>query len=347
MRIAQLVSNYFSVPPVSSKAIYHVVDQVTNGLVDRGHDVTLFASGDSKTKARLVSVTDVATSNLDMDVSMTRRYQHLLSSKCYEMADQFDIIHSHFNVVSSYYSNLVGTPTVQTLHSPITDETRPILNAYKDHRYISFSFSQRRMMPELNWIGNVYHGIDTSRFPFNETPEDYLLFIGRITEDKGAHLAIEAARAAGMPLVIAGKSHGHEPYWHKEIEPHIDGKMVRYIGEASHEDKVEYFRNAKALLFPIQWEEPFGLVMIEAMACGTPVIGFNRGSVDEIVQHKETGFVVHDVKGMVDTIGQLQNISRQACRERVDMFFTYDKMVTGYDRLYERVHEEHQRENLR
>lgn len=343
MKIAQLVSNYHSIPPKKGGAIYQVVDRITNGLLAKGHDVTLFASGDSTTDAHLVSVAKKRTAIMGLSDVQIRHYMHLLASKCYEMADEFDIVHSHFNLISSFYSRLSQTPTVQTLHSGLTDEVKPFLHEYKDLNYISFSHSQRRQMQELNWVGNVYHGIDVNRFAFNDAPDDYFLFMGRVVEDKGPHLAIEAARAAGVRLVIGGRSYGDQRYWHDFIEPHIDGKKVQYIGEANNEDKIEYFKNAKALLFPIQWEEPFGLVLIEAMACGTPVIGFNQGSVAEIIRDGQTGYVVNDVRGMINAIKAIDSISRRACRERVERLFSIDKMVTGYERMYQRVIDDHRR----
>lgn len=349
MKIAQLVSNHHSVPPVASGAIYHVVNRITEGLIDQGHDLTLFASGDSKTRADLIGFPETHTAAMGVDERMIKHYMHALASKCFSLAGEFDIIHSHFNLISSYYAPLISTPVVQTLHSNIKEELHPIMNGLRHGKnmYISFSYSQRRQFPELNWVANVYHGIDVSRFPRNLEPDDYLLFIGRITEDKGAHLAIEAAKAAGKRIVIAGASYQNETYWHEKIEPEIDGKTVQYIGELSHDDKVEYFRKAKALLFPIQWEEPFGLVMIESMACGTPVIGFDRGSVSEIVQNGVTGYVVKDVKGMVDAIGGIGKISRAECSDRVGRFFSFSKMVSGYERVYGRVIEDYGRANLR
>ncbi|MFH1047542.1 MAG: glycosyltransferase family 4 protein [Patescibacteria group bacterium] len=337
MKLAQLVSNYFSVPPRSSRAIFQVVDRITTGLVDSGHDVTLFASGDSSTRAELRSVTAGQVSDLGLTPMQSRNLVHLLISKCYREAAEFDLIHSHFNLMSSFYARLVSTPTVLTVHTPITALTRPLMALYRDLRYISFSHSQRRQMPELNWIGNVYHGIDTSAFQFSPEPENFLLFIGRIVKEKGVHLAIEAAKAAGLPLVIAGRTGDEPTYWHKKIEPHIDGLNVRYVGELDNERKIDYFRRAKALLFPVKWEEPFGLVMIEAMACGTPVIGFNRGAVAEIVQDGETGYVVRGVAGMVKAIHKISKISRVACRARVDRLFSINQMVNGYERVYERV----------
>ncbi len=343
MRVAELVSNYHSLPPVKAGAIYQVVDCITNGLLDKGHDVTVFGSGDSKTRANLVSVTDKSTSKMGLPSNGVNHYMHLLASKCFEMADEFDIIHSHFSLISAFYSRLVKTPTVQTIHSSVTDDVRPFLKAFKDLNYISFSHSQRRQVPELNWIANVYHGIDTKKLKFKAKPDDYYLFMGRIVQEKGPHLAIEAAKALGANIVIAGRSYADDQYWHKYIEPQIDGRQVRFIGEASNKDKITFFRNAKALLFPIQWEEPFGLVLIEAMACGTPVIGYNRGSVAEIIRDGETGYVVEDVKEMVEAMKKIEHIDRSACRYRVEHLFSQDKMVNGYERVFERVIDQYSR----
>ncbi|MBU0625353.1 glycosyltransferase family 4 protein, partial [Patescibacteria group bacterium] len=292
---------------------------------------------DSITQARLESVTNIRTSNMDLSNNTIQHYMHLLASKCYEKANEFDIIHSHFTLISAFYNRLVKTPSVQTLHSSITDDVRSLLAEFKDLNYISFSHSQRRQMPELNWIANVYHGIDMEEFQFNDQPGDYLLFMGRIVEEKGPHLAIEVARELGEQIIIAGSSYADDSYWHDQIEPQIDGKQVQYIGEASNVDKIDYFRNAKALLFPIQWEEPFGLVMIEAMACGTPVIALNRGSAKEIIRDGETGFVVEDLKGLIEATQAVNKINRRACRDRVERLFSLEKMVDGYERVFKRI----------
>lgn len=338
MKIAQLTSNFYSVPPRSSKAIFHMVHRLTEGLVANKNDVTLFASGDSVTAARLIAVTENQTSDMDIPANITQHYLHLLISECYARAKDFDIIHSHFNVTALPYARLTTTPTVHTLHTPIAEDTRPIMAAYKDQRFISFTHSQQHLNPELNWIGNIYHGVDHGHFTFSAEPKDYLLFMGRIVPEKGVDVAIEAAKAAGMKLIIVGRtSEAHSEYFRTKVEPHIDGVNIRFVGEADHVTKVEYFRNAKALLFPVQWEEPFGLVMIEAMACGTPIIGFDRGSVAEIVQHKETGYVVGDLAGMVDAIGRIDEIDRAACRKRTERYFSYERMVSGYEAIYHRV----------
>ena len=287
MKISQLVSNLHTVSPSSNQAIYSHVAWLTNGLVTRDHEVNLFASGDSASRGRLFSVTPRAVSQMEVSENLQKNYTHLLISRCYGQAKNTDIIHAHFNISNLFYADLVDKPTIQSIHSPITPEQKIILENFKSRRFISFSLAQRKQMPELNWIANIYHGVDTKIFAFNPEPQDYFLYLGRLTEEKGIHLAIEAAKAANVPLVIAGRSYLSEGYWHSQIEPHIDGKMVSYVGEADFNKKIDLLKNAKALFFPTQYDEIFGLVMIEAMACGTPVIGWNNGSVPEIIQDKK------------------------------------------------------------
>jgi glycosyltransferase involved in cell wall biosynthesis len=341
MKITQLVSPLHPVRARANKAIYSHVGSLSDGLVARGHDVRLFASSDSVTKANLRSV---VTSFHDTELSEDERrlYMNLHTSRCYESAraENVDIIHSHFNLLASFFSNLVDTPTITSLHSPIDEKIRPFLAQTKGNRYVSFSLAQRKQMPELNWYANIYHGVDTNLFAFEPEPEEYLLYLGRITEEKGVHDAIAAAKAAGLPLCIAGTSYAKEGYWQKQIESQIDGVTVRYFGEASLEAKIPLLQKAKALLFPTRYNEVFGYVMIEAMSCGTPVIGFDNGSVPEIVQDGETGFVVSDVEGMVAAIKKLDTISRTAVRKRAERFFSVEKMVSGYEKVYKRLLEE-------
>lgn len=343
MRIAQLVSNLHPVNARSNHAIYSHTGILADAFVDHGHDVSLFASSESTSKAKLVGFPPADIAQSELPEAIRRHYTHSLISQCYNKAADFDIIHSHFTLLSSFYSNLVQTPTVSSIHSPITEDLKPLLSQFKNNRYISFSLSQRKQFPELNWIANIYHGIDTSLFTYNENPEDYFLYIGRITEEKGIHYAIEAAKAAGVKLLIAGRSYATEGYWHKHLEPHIDGVNVRYVGEANLERKIELYRNAKGLLFPTQYDEVFGLVMIEAMSCGTPVIGWNKGSVPEVVQDGETGFVVSSVEEMTAAIKKIDKIDRKACRTRVEKLFSIEKMVQGYLKVYDRIVKENKR----
>ncbi|MDQ7814264.1 MAG: glycosyltransferase family 4 protein [Patescibacteria group bacterium] len=337
MRIAQLVSSLYPVGSRSNQAIYSHVNALTDAFVKQGHETHLYAAGDSQTLGKLHSVTDSANDVRQLPADIQRYHIHSLISECYEKANSFDIIHSHFSLLSSFYARLTETPTVISIHSPIREEIKPFLLRYRNLNYVSFSHAQRLHMPELNWTANIYHGVDTELFGFNKFPQDYFLYLGRVTEDKGVHFAIEAAKAAGVNLVIAGRSYPTEGYWHKSIEPEINGKTIRYIGEADFEHKIDWLKNAKGLLFPTQFDETFGLVMIEAMSCGTPVIAWNKGSVPEVVQDKETGYIVDSVAGMVKAIKAIDKISRNATRQRAETFFSQQKMTTGYLKVYERI----------
>jgi glycosyltransferase involved in cell wall biosynthesis len=341
MKIAQLVSPLHSVSADANNAIYSHAGTICDGLVAKGHEVTLYASGDSSTKANLVSVYPKATSQ-SPEISERKRslYFNLLAAKCYENANNLDIIHSHFTLTGSFFANLVETPTAVSIHSPIDEDVRPFLNEYRKLHYISFSLSQRKQMPELNWFANIYHGVDTNKFAFNPTPEDYFFYLGRLTEEKGVHLAIEAAKAAGVKLVIAGRSYPTEGYWHSHIEKNIDGANITYIGEQGVEEKIKWLQGAKALLFPTQYQEQFGYVMIEAMSCGTPVIGWNNGAVPEVIQDGRTGYVVNSVEEMIGAIQNIDKISREETRKRAEIYFSVKKMVSGYQKVYQRIIEE-------
>ncbi len=337
MKIYQIVSNIHKLSPTSNKAIYSHAAWLANGLVSAGHEVSLFASGDSETNAKLFSVTPTATGEMDISDDLRKNYVYLLISKCYSQTKDADIIHAHFSILNLFYSVLSDTPTLQSIHSPLTEDQKTILEHFKNQKFISFSLAQRKQMPNLNWVANIYHGVDMQKFAFNPFPKNYFLFLGRITEDKGVHNAIEAAKSAGVPLVIAGRSYPEENYWHKQVEPHIDGKMVSYIGELDFDKKIEWLKNARGLLLPVQIEEAFGMVMIEAMSCGTPVIAFNRGSIPEIVSHGKTGYVVKDVQEMVNAIKYINKIKREDCRKRAENFFSIEKMVKGYINIYKRI----------
>ncbi len=347
IKIAQLSSNFRAVASSSTHAIFSHIAWLTNKLVKKGHNVSLFASGDSETKGKLFSVAEKPVSSFNAEENIKRHYVHSLISECYGRAENFDIIHSHFSLLSHFYSRFVKTPTIHSIHSPITEEIKPLLFPFRKDLHISFSLAQRKIFPDLNWIANIYHGVDTNLFAFNPIPKDYFLFIGRITEEKGVHLAIKAAKTAGLPLIIAGKSYPKEGYWHKEIEKNIDGRNIKYVGEVNIADKINLYQGAKATLFPTQYDEVFGLIIIESMACGTPVIGWNKGSVPELITHKKTGFVVDRVSDMVKAIQNIHTISREEVRKRAETYFSIDKMVSGYEKIYERVIEENEIKNNR
>ncbi|MBK5215218.1 MAG: glycosyltransferase family 4 protein, partial [Candidatus Pacebacteria bacterium] len=261
-------------------------------------------------------------------------------SDCYFQAKQglFDVIHSHLTVMTGFFSRIEKkTPTLISIHSPIEAWMKTILLKHKDEKYISFSLAQRKLLPELNWYANIYHGVDTDIFAYNEKPEDYVLFIGRLTHDKGAHIAIKACMEANVPLRIAGRSYVTEGYWHEKIEPYINGNEVRYFGEVSLEDKIPLIQNAKAIIFPVLWQEPFGYVLIEAMSCGTPVVAFNNGSVPEIVRDGVTGFIVESEEEMVEAIKKIDTIDRKKVRNRAEQFFSLKTMISNYESVYKRV----------
>jgi len=342
MRIAQLTFDHQPVSANSNHAIFSHTGHLADHMTELGHEIHLFGAGDSQISGEVHSVIDKAEALRRLPKDLHKLYRHLLISKCYNFAKRVDIIHSHYTLMSSYYANLVDTPTVSSIHSPIRPEIKPVMKHFKNNRYISFSLAQRKQMPELNWIANIYHGVDTKLFAYNEIPQDYFFYIGRITEDKGVHLAIEAAQKANVKLIIAGRSYIDEGYWHNQIEPKIDGEQIIYVGEAGSERKIELYQNAKAVLFPTQYEEVFGLVMIEAMSCGTPVIGWDSGSVREVLKDGETGYVVSSVKDMVQAIRDIDTIKRSNCRKRAEIYFSVKKMVSGYLKVYQRVIDEWQ-----
>lgn len=337
MKIAQITASYTAVTKKENKAIYSHVAWLTEGLIEKGHTVDLYASKDSDTSAQLHSLD--FSEEKQSPVEQTRYKQWASISDCYRNAQKglHDIVHSHFNIMSAFFADLVNVPTVISIHSPIEEWMKPILMKYKHLNYISFSRAQRKQMPELNWVANIYHGVDMDMFTCNETPSDYALFLGRITKDKGTSEAIEACKIAGIPLRIAGASYESETYWHTEIAPHVNGETVRYVGAATFDGKIALLQNAKVLVFPTHYHEAFGYVMIEAMACGTPVIAYNHGSVPEIVRHGETGFIVNSVEEMAEALKKIDTIDRSVVRKRAELFFSAKQMVEGYQIVYKRI----------
>jgi glycosyltransferase involved in cell wall biosynthesis len=339
MKIAQLTASYTPVTKKQNKAIYSHVAWLTDGLCDLGHEVHLFANKESNTDAQLHTI-DFSSGADSVPIEQLRYKQWAIISDCYKMAQEgkLDIIHSHFNIMSSFFADLApGVPTLISIHSPIEEWMKPVLMKYKHLNYISFTRAQRKQMPELNWVANIYHGVDTELFTYNDTPGNSALFLGRITAEKGPHDAIAACKEAGIPLRIAGASYDTESYWQKEIQPHIDGRTIQYIGEADFDRKIALLQNAKVLIFPTHYHEAFGYVMIEAMACGTPVIAFNNGSVPEIVKDGKTGFIVNSVEEMTEALKKIDTISRDDVRRRAELFFSEKQMVSGYEAVYKRI----------
>lgn len=339
MRIAQVAPLWERVPPPAYGGIELIVGLVTDELVRRGHEVTLFASGDSITLAKLESVHPQAL-RLDPTIKEFGIYEMLHLSNVYERAQEFDIIHSHMGCAALPYANLVKTPTVHTQHGIFTPDNEKLFRHARKQPYISISNAQREPRLNLNYAATVYNGIDTSKFEFYATPQDppYLAFVGRISPEKGPQLAIEIAKRSGWHLKMAGKVDAVDvEFYEKEIKPLIDGKQIEYLGEATHEQKCELMGNAVATLFPITWREPFGLVMVESMATGTPVIAMELGSTSEVIAHGKTGFLCHSVEECVAAIEPATQLSRKACREHVVNHFSVERMTDGYEAVYQKI----------
>ena len=339
MRIAQVAPLTERVPPPGYGGSELVVGLLTDELVRRGHEVTLFASGDSISLAKLESVHPTAL-RLDKKVKEYGIYELLELATVYNKAEEFDIIHSHLGCASLPYANLVKTPTVHTLHGTFSIENEKLFKYAKDLPYVSISDAQREPRLDLNCVATVYNGIDVSSYNFYAQPDNppYLAFLGRISPEKGTHLAIAIAKQAGWRLKIAGKVDVVDvEYYEKEVKPLIDGKQIEFLGEANHEQKNILMGGAVATLFPITWREPFGLVMVESMAAGTPVIAMALGSTKEVISHGKTGFLCNSIEECVDAVGKVTELDRYTCREYVGKRFSVQHMTDGYEEVYRKI----------
>lgn len=310
-----------------------VTSVLTEGLVRRGVDVTLFATGDSLTTARLVAV---APTGYAEDPSLDAKvWEGLHIATCFERAGDFDLIHNQFDFLPLTYTRLVSTPVVTTIHGFSSPGILPAYRAYDDRvHYVSISDADRH--PDLDYLATVHHGIELDSFPFRPQPDDYLLFYGRIHPDKGTAAAIEVARRLGQRLLIAGIVQDHH-YFGREVEPHLDGTRVVYLGPVGPERRAELLGGAKALLHLIDFEEPFGLSVVEAMACGTPVITFPRGAMPEVVTPGVSGFLVDDLDEAVRAVQWASTLDRRRVRTEAERRFSVERMVDEYLEVYRRV----------
>jgi len=333
MRVAMLAPISWRVPPRHYGPWERVVSLLTEGLVERGVDVTLFATADSVTQAHLDAV---CPRPLEEDASLDAKvWESLHIANVFEKAVHFDLIHNHYDFLPLTYAGLVSTPVLTTIHGFSSDRIKPVYRRYAGRvAYVAISEADRD--PDLPYLSTVYHGIDLSEFTPRESAGRGLVFFGRIHPDKGVADAIAVAKAVGLPLVIAGIVHDRV-YFEREIAPHVDGDRVRYVGSLGPAERDELLGSALALLHLVEFAEPFGLSMIEAMACGTPVIARRRGSVAEVVDEGITGFVVDDVAGAIDAVGRVGALDRRAVRARVAERFSRDRMVDSYLRVYEQV----------
>lgn len=340
MRIGMIAPPWFPLPPQRYGGIEFVVSLLTEGLVARGHDVTLFASGDSATEARLSAFFERAPFD-QIENGVHLEVAHSLEA--YTRAREFDLVHDHdgvdSRVMGALVHRLVGTPVVATLHGPADVATQRMLSSLRhDLAFIAISEYQRQGFPDLRFVATIPNAVDVEHQPFSTEKDDYFLFIGRMNPEKGATTAIEVAQRLGTRLIMAGKvNEGLErEYFAREIEPHLT-EDIHFRGEVDHETKVELYRRARCTLFPIQWPEPFGLVMIESLACGTPVIAFRHGSVPEVIEHGRTGFVVETVEEMVAAAERIDEIDPAECRRAVEERFGLDAFVGAHERAYEEL----------
>ena len=336
MRIAQVAPLAESVPPKLYGGTERVVAYLTDELVEQGHDVTLFATGDSCTRARLVPLCPRAL-RLDPEGRDPLALHLLMIERVAQLAAEFDIL--HFHVAPFHFSTARRLPTahVTTLHGRLDlPDLQPLFEEFCDIPVISISNAQRTPLPSANWSGTVYHGIPAESFQFERQAGAYLAFLGRISPEKRVDRAIAIAKACGCPLRIAAKIDPVDAvYFEREIRPLLDHPLVTFLGEIGHTDKSEFLGGARALLFPIDWPEPFGLVMIEALACGTPVIAFRGGSVDEVIEDGVDGFIVESLEQAIDAVRRVHTLDRRACRESFDRRFRVERMACDYVRVYQ------------
>ncbi|NJL47486.1 MAG: glycosyltransferase family 4 protein [Leptolyngbyaceae cyanobacterium SM2_5_2] len=340
MRVAQVTPLWEQVPPVGYGGTETVVSLLTEELVRRGHQVTLFASGDSTTCAKLDPGCDRSLRSLGVLPSEYSHYEARQLAKAFDLAGEFDVIHSHMDLAALAYGQQSLTPVVHTVHGILTALTAPLFGRYRQENFISISNSQRRDDLGLNYLATVYNAIALNQFDVDLQPAEppYLVFLGRMSIEKGPHLAIEIAKRSGWPLKMAGKvDFDNREFFEQQVAPHIDGLQIEFLGEVSQAEKATLMGRATATLFPILWPEPFGLVMAESMACGTPVIAMAMGAAPEIVVDGKTGFLCHTLEDCIEAVTKIPTIHRQDCRDHVVANFGVGRMVDGYEAVYRQL----------
>jgi glycosyltransferase involved in cell wall biosynthesis len=338
MRIAQVAPLCESVPPKLYGGTERVVSYITEELVARGHEVTLFASGDSRTQARLISSCASALRLRD-DCRDFLAHHVVQLKRVFERRSEFDFIHFHVDYLHYLFSQCCPVPHVTTLHGRLDlADLAPLYREFEDEPVISISNNQRLPLEWANWQGTVYHGLPESLYKFSLKSEDYLLFLGRISPEKRVDRAIEIARLSGYPLKIAAKvDHADSEYFEQVVRPLLSSPHVEFIGEVGEVEKCALLGGARALLFPIDWEEPFGLVMIEALACGTPVIAWRRGSVPEVIDDEKTGYVCDSIEEAVNAVHRVEFLDRATCRDTFERRFSVRQMVDSYLQIFDRM----------
>ncbi len=342
MKIGLISPLWKKLPPEKYGGTELVVYDLACALTEKGHEVTVFASGDSNLPCKLIPIIE---KNLYEMLGQFKwdfyDYDILQTEIVGKMSDEFDVLHNHNGFIPLTISPLTKTPILTTIHSSLPPEPAVLRKAFKDRFYVSISNAQRELAPELNWIATVYHGIDVKKYPFSGEKGEYIVFLGTFSPHKGPDIAIEISKKAGIPIILAGEIRKEfEEFYREKILLKQDGKQIKVFGELTFQEKAELLKNALALILPVRWKEAFGLVMIEAMACGTPVIAPRRASVPEIVVDGTTGFIVsveNMIDEMVEKIKEIKKINPMDCRLHVEKNFTADKMVNEYLKVYEKI----------
>ncbi|VAW50082.1 Glycosyltransferase [hydrothermal vent metagenome] len=333
MKIAMLSPISWRTPPRHYGPWENIVSLLTEQLVAMGIEVTLFASSDSITAGKLISVCEHPYSE---DPSIDPKvWECLHIAELFKHADEFDLIHNHYDFLPLTYSDTVQTPILTTIHGFSSDAILPVYKKYNDNTYY-VAISDADKSTQLDYINTIHHGIDLNQFSYQQNAEDYLLFLGRIHPDKGVHDAIEVASKTGKRLIIAGIIQD-ENYFKQQVEPHIDGNNVEYIGSVGPQKRQEIMGGALAMLHLIHFDEPFGLSVVESMACGTPVIAYNRGSMPELIQHGRTGFIVDDIASATQAVNEINKLNRKTCRQHIEQHFTCQRMAHAYVETYHKI----------
>lgn len=338
MKIAQVAPLYESVPPKTYGGTERVVSYLTEALVQQGHEVTLYASGDSVTGADLVAVVERGL-RLDPSKPDPLVWHTLMLERVLQHADDYDVIHFHTDILQYPLVRECATPTLTTLHGRLDRPELAVLHtAFASHPVVSISSHQRGCMPQAAWLGTVHHGLPRALYRFHGEPGGYFAFLGRVSPEKRLDRAIGIARACGVPLKVAAKvDDADRTYFEREVRLLLEDPVVEFVGEIGEERKNEFLGGARALLFPIDWPEPFGLVMIESLACGTPVVAYCCGAVPEVIEHGVTGYIVDDQQAAIAAAREVGRLDRRRCRAAFEARFTAERMAAEYVQLYERL----------
>ncbi|MCD6471278.1 glycosyltransferase family 4 protein [bacterium] len=336
LRIGIIAPLWIPVPPFTYGGIEFMVSLLTEELVKRGHQVTLFASGDSRTKARLIPIWP--KSIWRANVRYRSAIYSLLLKKVIDLQDEFDIIQDNCEFYTVFLSQFLKVPLVSRIGHPLTEEVIILYKKFSQVNYVALSENQRKTGPGINFVATIYNGIPVEKYPFNPNPQNYLLWLSKIIPEKGIIDAIEVAKITGEKLIICGiVPKEQRDFFEYRVRPLIDGEQIRFVGQADFEKKVNLFKNAKAFLFPTKLNESFGTVMIEAMACGTPVIAYPNGAIPEVVENNKNGFLVKSEREMIEAVEKIGQINRNVCREHIVKNFNLEKMVDGYENLYYKI----------